>query len=80
MFRGRLASLHDERDRSIGFYTTAAERFRALEMPLHEAATRFRLGELLPGDDGKASVSQAIQWFESQQVKNPDALIRMVLP
>ena len=80
MVRGRLASLRDDRDRSILCYTTAAERFKALEMPLHEAATQFRLGGLLPGDEGKELVRQAFQWLDSQQVKNPAALIQMVLP
>ena len=80
MIRGRLASLRDERETSIGFYTTAAERFRALEMPLHEAATRFRLADLLPKDQGQALAHQAIHWFDSQQVRNPSAFIRMVLP
>ncbi len=80
MIRGRLASLHDDRGGSIRFYATATEQFKALEMPQHEAATQFRLGALLPGDQGKALVRRAIEWFDSQQVKNPSALIRMILP
>jgi serine/threonine protein kinase len=80
LLRGRLASLRDERDRSIRFYTKAVERFKALDMPLHEAVTQFRLGSLLPSEEGKPLVREAMEWFDSQQVKNPSAMIQMVLP
>ena len=80
MFRGRLASLGDDRNSAIRLYSTAATRFQSLEMPLHEAATRSRLGELLADEEGQSLVRQAIDWLHSQPIKKPDALIRMVLP
>jgi hypothetical protein len=80
MFRGRLASLRGDHTSSIDFYTRSAEQFRALEMPLHEAAVYWRLGEQLQGAQGQALVRQAIDWLESRQIRNPGAMIRMVLP
>jgi serine/threonine protein kinase len=80
MFRGRLASLCDERARSIGFYKRAVEQFRALEMTLHEVVTQFRLGELLQTEDGDSLARRAVGWLESRQIRNPSSMIRMILP
>lgn len=80
MLRGRLASLRGERDPAICLYNGAAEQFKALEMPLYEAATRFRLSELSSGEEAAGLVRSAIDWCQSQQVKNPEALMRMALP
>ncbi len=80
MLRGRLASLEGNGPRSIDFYRRSAEQFRELEMPLHEAAVCCRLGEQLHGDEGQSLVRKAINWLESRHIKNPSAMIRMVLP
>src|SRR5262245_4290480 len=80
MLRGRLDSLRGDHARAIRAFRTAAEQFQALEMPLQEAATRFRLGEMLPPEEGRDLTRTAIDWLESQSIRNPEAMIRMVLP
>jgi hypothetical protein len=80
MVRGRLTSLRGDRMRAIRLYRDAVERFRSLSMSFHAAATLDRLGELLGADGGRELRGQAAEWMESQRIRSPDALIRMVLP
>jgi serine/threonine protein kinase/tetratricopeptide (TPR) repeat protein len=80
MVRGRLASLRGDRMRAIRLYRDAVERFRSLSMSFHAAATLDRLGELLGTDGGREHRGQAAEWMESQRIRSPDAMIRMVLP
>jgi eukaryotic-like serine/threonine-protein kinase len=80
MIRGRLAALGDDRARAIRSYSAAADRFRALTMPLHEAATLLRLGECLGPDEGEGLVRRASDWLASQPIRDPEAMSRMILP
>ena len=80
MLRARLAPLRGEKDSAIRVYTKLVQQFKVLEMPLYAAATQFRLGELISQEEGRDIVRTAIDWCHSQQIKNPDALMRMSLP
>ena len=80
MIRGRIASSRGSQGTAIASYRLAAEAFRSLKMPLYEAATQSRLAELLPADESFGLTRRASAWFESQQVKDPAAMVRMILP
>ncbi len=64
----------------IRVYRDAAEAYRSLSMLLHEAATLARLGELLGGDEGHGLEGRSTDWMESQRIRNPAAMVRMILP
>ena len=56
-------------------------QFQILEMRVHEAVTRFRLGELLESEEGQGLGAHcSTDRFHTQQIKNADCLVRMVLP
>jgi serine/threonine protein kinase len=80
MFRARLAALRDDPATAIRLYRSASDQFHALEMPFFEAATQFRLGQLMPVGPGHSLVESARDCFESRLVKNPCAMIDMLLP
>ena len=80
LIRARLATLCGDTATSSQFYRSAADEFRALQMPLYEAAAQFRLGELVRDETGHALVQNAISGLQLRQVKNPEAMIRMLLP
>ena len=44
------------------------------------AAARWRLGELLGGDDGASEIEGARAWFEEQGVRNPERMVAMLAP
>jgi hypothetical protein len=58
----------------------AAQDFDIIEMRLHAAATRRRLGQLIGGDDGRAMVVQADGWMTAQTIKNPVRMTAMLVP
>jgi serine/threonine protein kinase len=80
MFRGRVGMLRGDRDRAVEALRHAEAQFRALQMPLYEAATAYRLGELLPADERDPRTRGAIDLMASRQVKRPLSMIRMILP
>jgi hypothetical protein len=80
MIRGRLAAIRGDRHGAIASYRNAAGAFRNLRMPLYEAATLFRLGDLRATDDGADLVREAIDKLLSRQVRDPISLVRMILP
>ena len=68
--RGRVASLRGGQEAAIGFYNTAIPQYAALEMPLYEAATQLRLGELLASESGNGrGAHRAMDSCESEQIK-----------
>jgi tRNA A-37 threonylcarbamoyl transferase component Bud32 len=58
----------------------AAAAFDRLEMRLHAAATRRRLGQLTGGDEGKALLDQGTATMTAQMVRNPDRMTALLAP
>jgi hypothetical protein len=58
----------------------AIQNLDASGMMLHAAAARRRLGELVGGEAGTATLAQADAWYAAQGVRNPAGLTEMVLP
>ncbi|HEV7922191.1 MAG TPA: protein kinase [Thermoanaerobaculia bacterium] len=56
---------------------SAAANFDKVEMHLHAAATRRRLGELT---NNAAMVAAADEWMDAQRVKNPARLTNVLVP
>ncbi len=71
--RGRL-------DPAAALYAEAAHGFEALEMGLHAAAMRWRRGEVVLGDEGRALIAAADAWMREQGVVRPDRIVAMLAP
>ena len=56
---------------------SAAANFERVEMHLHAAATRRRLGELT---NDRAMIAAADEWMDAQRVKNPARLTNVLVP
>ena len=52
---------------------SAEQGFRTVDMALHAAVARRRLGELRGGDDGQKLIDAADAWMRSQTVSRADA-------
>jgi hypothetical protein len=55
-------------------------RLDALDMQLYAAAARYRLGELLGGQEGRALVSEATLWMTGQGIRHPDRFAAVYAP
>jgi hypothetical protein len=58
----------------------AALAFEQLEMMMHAALCRRRLGAMLPAVSAPALGDRSDEWFRDQRVVNPDALCRVLVP
>jgi hypothetical protein len=70
-----LAVLRGDRDAAVTLYREAATGFDALGMLLNASATRWRLGELLGGDEGRTLVAQATTELSAEGIVRPDRVI-----
>jgi hypothetical protein len=71
--RGHEASIRDRLAR-------AAESLDAVSLRSYAVAARWRLGELLGGEEGRALVAQADSWMRSQSIRNPARMVAMHAP
>ena len=58
----------------------SVQSFERADMHLYAAAARWRLGERLGDERGKELIAEAKAWMESQKIKNPEAMMRMLAP
>ncbi|HEY2518083.1 MAG TPA: AAA family ATPase, partial [Polyangiaceae bacterium] len=80
MVHGAIALVRGDLATARVRYEEALQRYTALGMRVHAAATRRRLGELVGGDEGAAHIAVADTWFTGEGVKNPRKLTAVFLP
>jgi hypothetical protein len=76
---GVAARRHD-RIEAVRLLREAVERLEAVDMHLHAAAARRRLGELLGGGEGRELVARADAWMATQKIANPARMTDMHAP
>jgi serine/threonine protein kinase/tetratricopeptide (TPR) repeat protein len=72
LVRGCAENAAGNRDAAIAAFRSAVERTEATDMRVHAAAARYRLGQLLGGDDGGALVQSATETMLQQGVRVPE--------
>jgi hypothetical protein len=75
-----FAVLRGDLDAAVDGYRAAAAGFDALDMMQVACAARWRLGELLGGDDGRALIDQSRAALAAGGVVQPDRLIATFAP
>ena len=78
--RAAIAELRGESERGAALLETAIAGFDAVEMGLHAAVARRRLGQLIGGDSGATLVRAADLWMTDQRIKSPVAMSRLLAP
>jgi len=63
-----------------GLLAKAATSFESVDMNLHAAVTRRRLGELIGGDRGRLLIEEADRWMAAQQIRDPARWAAMYAP
>jgi tetratricopeptide (TPR) repeat protein len=77
---GGLAAGNGDRARAFEFLQTAYEGFDQLGLHAYASAVRDICGKLRRDERGRALCDEASAFMASQQVKNPTAFMRMLLP
>jgi hypothetical protein len=77
---GSAASLCGDAIEARVLLREAIGAFEAADMALHAAATRWRLAQLVGGDEGRELEERTRAWMKEQGVAEVDALVRTVAP
>jgi serine/threonine protein kinase len=77
---GCIAAARGDAERARSQLEESIRLCEAADMPLHAAAARLRLGELIGGDQGRALIARAREWMQSQSIRNPDRMAAMLAP
>jgi serine/threonine protein kinase len=80
LVRATIAHQRSDGARANALLLEAARGFDHAEMRLHAAAVRRRLGERLRDARGRQMITEADAWMGGQNIKNPEAMARMVAP
>jgi len=80
LIRAGLAVLAGELDAAAAGYRTAAASFDATDNMFTAEAARWRLGELLGGDEGRALIATATAALSAQGIARPDRVMTMLAP
>jgi hypothetical protein len=75
-----VAASRADRIEAVRLLRQAVERLEAIDMHLHAAAARRRLGELLGGAEGRDLLARADAWMAGQQIVNPARMTDMHVP
>ncbi len=65
---------------NAALFAQAGREFDAVDLLLHAAAARRRLGAILGGDKGKVLVESADAWMTGQKIRNPARMTAMLAP
>ena len=80
LIRACVAARRGDQETARTLFDQGARGFDAVDLRLHAAVTRRRLGKLIGGDQGKAMVDAADAWMMEQQIKNAERMSAMLAP
>ncbi len=78
--RAGLAAARGDTSRAASVFAEAVTQLEAVDMNLHAAASRRRLGEILGGDEGRAQMEGADSWMRQQGIQNPARMADVFAP
>ena len=77
--RGQLAVLNGDDDAPPRL-AAAISGFEDAGMAMHAAACRYLRGKLVAGDEGRAEIAAALEYFRHENVRAPETFIGMLVP
>jgi len=80
LIRASLADLSGDRHQAVALLSVAASRLEDARMGLYSAAARYRQGQLLGGDVGRALIAKSEAWMTTHQICDQNAMVNMYVP
>ncbi|HSN28435.1 MAG TPA: hypothetical protein VLT45_19250, partial [Kofleriaceae bacterium] len=65
---------------AVARYRECLPKLESCDTHLFAHAVRARLGALVGGDEGRELVATSRAWLEAEGVRDPDAVLQMLLP
>jgi len=75
-----VAYQRDDHAKALALLSQAIASFDLADTNLYEAVARRRRGELLGNERGRRDIDEADAWMRKRQIKNPEAITRMMAP
>jgi len=72
--------VHGRTDDEMAWLRRAIDGFEFAGMALHSQAASYALGIHLGGTEGAGMVADAHLWMQTQKIKDPQAIARMLIP
>ncbi len=80
LLRGGIAHLQGRLDDEMSWLRQAVDGFEFAGMGLYAHAASYVLGRRIGGEEGERMISDAHLWMQTQKVKDPQAITRMIVP
>jgi serine/threonine protein kinase len=80
MFEGAIAELEGRTAAARASYDVAIAGLEKHETFLFAHAVRDRVGRMIGGDEGAAACATVRRWLDGEGVRDPDAMLAMLLP
>jgi hypothetical protein len=80
MFDGLIAELAGDAGTAVARYRASLPGLEACDTHLFAHGVRARLGTLIGGDEGRALTAGAHAWLAREGVRDPDAVLHMLVP
>ena len=80
VIRATVAYQEGDMNRAVEGLTDAVEGFNAARMQLYAAVCKSRLSAIVGGDRGRSLRRDADHWMTTQEIRNPTAMTRLVVP
>jgi hypothetical protein len=77
--RAAVAHQRGQPTEAATLLAAAGDGFERGDMRLYAAASRRRLGELLPNERGRQLIADADAWMTTQRIQNPERMTRMLV-
>lgn len=78
--RAIVAAQQGDRAVAASLFDEAATVFEAQSLALYAAANRWRQGEMLGDDTGRALIDEAAGFMRSEDIRNPARMVEMLVP
>jgi hypothetical protein len=80
LLRADAATIHGSPAETRALVIAAEAAFEAVEMWVHKNAARYRYGQILGGDEGRAIITEAENALLSLGIAAPGKVVAMVVP
>jgi eukaryotic-like serine/threonine-protein kinase len=80
LLRAGIAAAEGDLARALGMLELAAQACEAADMSLFAAVARYRRGQILRGDEGRALCDQSDAWMANEGVFNRARMVGMLAP
>jgi hypothetical protein len=75
-----VTALEGKTEETVRLMRESISLLDANDMPFYAAGARYRLGELLGGEEGRLERERGLAWMKERDVVNPEQMVVTLAP